>query len=114
MTPAIYARIRPALTVYTNNAAIDPQVAPREALLALFEGDAGKVDAALRQRDAPSADQTEDGPSSRPGLLNPSMPLGGRAFEVKAESQGHPHYTRDAVIELTGDVNRPYLVLFWQ
>jgi len=114
MTPAIYARIRPALTVYTNNAEIDPQIAPREALLALFDGDAGKVDAAMRQRNAPSTAQDEGGPSSRPGLLNPAMPLGGRAFEVKAQWGSRPHYGRDAVIELTGDVNRPYLVLFWQ
>ena len=35
MTPALFRRIEPALTVYSGHQFIDPQLAPREALLAL-------------------------------------------------------------------------------
>jgi general secretion pathway protein K len=35
MTPALFAQVKPALTVYSGRQFIDPQVAPREALLAL-------------------------------------------------------------------------------
>ncbi len=115
ITPAIYARLRPALTVYTHQPSIDPEVAPRQALVALFAGDTGKADALMQLRNAPSADQGEPGPSSRPGLLNPQMPLVGQPFEIHAEMAiGHAHYERVAVIELTGDINRPYLILNWK
>lgn len=115
MTPAIYARVRPALTVYSHNPSIDPQVATREALLALFLGDTMKVDTLLRQRDDSSTDETNGGPSTRPGLLNPQMPLVGLPMEIHSETYvGRAHYQRDAVIELTGDDNRPYLVLSWR
>ena len=115
ITPAIYARIRPALTVYSHSPSIDPQVAPREALLALFLGDTTKVDMLMRQRDASSTDETNADAGTRPGLLNPQMPLVGLPMEIHADTfVGRAHYQRDAVIELTGDDNRPYLVLSWR
>jgi general secretion pathway protein K len=43
MTPALFKRIEPGLTVYSGRQFIDPQVAPREVLLALPGMDAPKV-----------------------------------------------------------------------
>lgn len=115
MTPALYARLRPVLTVYTHNPSIDPQVAPREALLALFLGDTAKVDALMRLRNAPLSDELNQSPSTRPGFLNPQMPLVGLPLAIHVDTYvGRAHYQRETVIELTGDDNRPYLVLSWQ
>jgi general secretion pathway protein K len=115
MSPTTFARIRPALTVYTTKSEIDAQIATREALLALYGGDAGKADALMRMRDGPPSDEQGGDPDSHPGFLNPAMPLTGRAFEIRAElSASRARYLRDAVVELTGDPSRPFLVLSWQ
>ena len=50
MTPALFKRIEPALTVYSGRQFIDPQVAPREALMALPGMDAAKVDSVIAAR----------------------------------------------------------------
>jgi general secretion pathway protein K len=115
MSDALFARIRPALTVYTDRPMFDPTVAPREALLALYPGDPGQVDAMLATRAAHSALASGDGPSYPAGIVSPSVSLTGRAFAIGAElvRKGR-HFRRDAVIEMTGDNKQPYFVLAWR
>ena len=104
MTPDLFTRIRPALTVYTKRATIEPDVATREALLALNDGDAAKVDGILRQREAAASHATLDATVSS-----------GRAFTIAIESEfEHHHYARTAVVMLTPDDSRPYLILAWR
>src|SRR5690348_14263454 len=92
MTPALYASLRPSLTVYSHNPSIDPEIAPRSALLALFLGDATKADAIIRLRDVSPSDAT-DAAVSRPGLLNPDMPLVGLPLDIRADTYvGRAHY----------------------
>ena len=101
MTPDLYARIRPALTVYTHRSMIDPEVATPAALAALNFNNI-----------APPEAQT---PQSHPGVLDPNLPLGGQAFSVTVQSsEGHGVSTRRAVVELTGDPERPYIILAWE
>ena len=115
MNDALFARIRPALTVYTHRPMFDPTTAPREALLALYPGDPGQADAILAARAAHSALASGDGPSYPAGIVSPSVPLAGRAFSVSAElvRKGH-RFRRDAVVEMTGDGKQPYFVLAWR
>jgi general secretion pathway protein K len=113
MTPALFARLAPALTVYTHRPMFDSNTAPRMALLALYAGDSRQADATLAQREAPLP--PGNGPSYPPGIASPTMALGGRAFAIEAfvVVRGK-RFTRDAVIEMTGDDKRPYFVLAWR
>jgi len=112
MTPSLFARIRPALTVYTKRPSFDPSLAPREALAALYPGDPGKIDEILRARSG-------DIGLTQPGAASSAVPpLGvpfGRAYQVTAElAIGRRIFRRGAVVELTGDGKRPYFVLAWR
>jgi general secretion pathway protein K len=108
MTPALFERIRPALTVYSKRPAFDPQVAPREALAALYPTDPGKIDEILRAR---SGDNGLGQTSAPPP---PSIPSG-RAFDVTAAlTIGQRTFRRDTVVVPTGDDRRAYFVLAWR
>ncbi|HEY1637315.1 MAG TPA: hypothetical protein VGF62_02230 [Rhizomicrobium sp.] len=108
MTPDLFGRIRPALTVYSKRATIDPMIAPRESLLALYHGDQQRVDALLQARDAPSAENI----ASRAGIMNPGLALAGEAFTIAAQVEiARRIYRRSVVVLLTGLPARPFLIL---
>ena len=113
MTPALFARIRPALTVYSKRAMFDSSVAPREALLALYPNDPGKIDTILRAREGDPNMAMR--PGFAPGAIVSLSAPGGRAFSIAAEvAIGRRTFRRDAVVELSGDDKRPYFVLAWR
>jgi general secretion pathway protein K len=115
MSDALFTRIRPALTVYSHRPMFDTATAPREALLALYPGDPKQVDTILSARLAGPLPSPGGGPSYPTGIVNPSVSLAGRAFAIDAEfDRGGRHYRRDAVIEMTGDLQQPYFVLAWR
>jgi general secretion pathway protein K len=116
MTAELYARIAPALTVYSGRPLIDPQVAPPQALLALPTMDAAKVAALISAR-AESASAPSGGQGGSPPLT--SLQLIGRAFTVHVEFR-KPGLVRepeedmsasDVVIRLVDDPVRPYWIL---
>lgn len=112
MTPALFARIRPALTVYTKRPSFDPSLAPREALVVLYPDDPGKIDEILRAR---SGDIGLTQPGNAPGAAAPLIVPFGRAYEITAElAIGRRTFRRSAVVELTGDGKRPYFALAWR
>lgn len=100
MTPDLFRRVQPALTIFSGKQFIDPQVAPREALLALPTMDDAKVSAALAARTGPA-------PLSQ-------LPVAGRAFAIRAvvDKRGRTA-RRDAVIRMTDDPGKPFWVLSW-
>jgi len=107
MTPALFRRIEPALTVYSGSQFINPQVAPREALLALPEMTPDKVDAALAAR----------GNIQPVGNRFASDNLGslrGRAFKIRAElAQSNKPLAYEATVRLTDNPAQPYWLLSW-
>jgi general secretion pathway protein K len=101
MTPALFGRIEPAITVYSGRQFIDPQVAPREALLALPTMDPDKVATVLAARVGQNL--------GIPGSLN------GRAFTIRADIERPSGVqTREAVVRLTGRPDRPFWLLDWR
>ena len=90
----------------------DQSTAPREALLAIYPNDPGKIDEIMRARlgdpnatqlgYAPGAAATPTAPSGRAYTITAELAIGGRTFK------------RAAVVELTGDDKRPYFVMAWQ
>lgn len=109
MTPDIFARVEGALTVYSGHPRFDPQVAPREALLALPAMDPVQAAAMIAARS-----QT---PAAIPGggIGDPMTALRGRAFTIAAQFEASNHVaTRKATIRISGNSNQPYWVLNWQ
>ena len=101
MTPELFRRARPFLTVFSNRSTVDPRFAPREVRLAL-SGGAGALE-------APGA-ANNDG-----GVLDRQMPLDGRAFLIRIDfAVGQARVAREAVIRITGDERQPYWLLSWQ
>jgi general secretion pathway protein K len=107
MTPALFKRIEPALTVYSGHQFIDPQVAPRETLLALPNMDPDNVDAIIAAR--------ENGQGAVWSAADQTIPLQGRAFTIRAEiEQPNGPVVREAAIRLTDNPAQPYWVLNWK
>lgn len=100
MPQALFSQIRPALTVYSGRQFIDPQFAPRQALLA------------LPGQNNHQASQSNGSQSS--GILDPAFPLGGRAFAIRIEMDiDGTKLRREAIVRLTDDLRSPYWMLNW-
>lgn len=113
MTESLYARLAPALTVYSKRPNFDASVAPREVLAVLYPNDPQKIDAILRARDGDPAAALRFGfsPGAAATLIAPS----GRAFQIVARlAIGRRSFRRDAVVALTGDDKRPFFALAWR
>ncbi|HEY1630510.1 MAG TPA: hypothetical protein VGF56_04305 [Rhizomicrobium sp.] len=115
MTPRIYARIAPALTVYSHHPSFDAGTAPREALMALYFNNPAEADQVMAERQRGTGLTSGNQNAVPQGILGPSASLGGRAFAVDASlTLNGKRFTRHAVIETTGDDKRPYFVLAWK
>jgi general secretion pathway protein K len=103
MTPALFRRVQPAITVYSGRPLIDPRVAPVEALLALPSMDAAKAASLIagRGEQAPSGSQ-----------LVPQ--LAGRAFSISVRFEGKDTpVVHEVVIRLADDPLHPFWILHW-
>jgi general secretion pathway protein K len=108
MTPAIFRRIEPALTVYSGRQFIDPQVAPREALLALPNMTPAQIDATLAAREGLQ-------PSAGLVAVDGTQSLRGHAFTIRAEFQKlNRAVLYEAAVRLTDNPNQPYWLLSWR
>jgi len=111
MTPELFAKLEPALTVYNHSSSVDASVAPRPVLLALNNNNFDRVDDILRQRQTLVA----EGGAMQTGIIGPGVSLAGRSFAIDAElTLAGKHFRREVVAELTDDNKRPYLILHWQ
>jgi general secretion pathway protein K len=112
VTPELFTRIKPALTVYSQQPNADQRVAPREALLALPNMDARRVDAVLRERTSVALALSGQSPRLGAGVIDPALALNGHAFTITAGfTYRETRMGKRAVIRLGGDAKRPYMVL---
>ncbi len=97
MTPAVYRRVAPALTVYSGRRGIDPRVAPREALLALRGVGPEEVESFLAAR----AEGTTENLLGAEGYETTSRK---RVFTIRAEARAESGalFVREAVVEPIG------------
>jgi general secretion pathway protein K len=108
MTPELFRRVEPALTVYSGRQFIDPQFAPREALLALptMNADAAAALVATRANQATG---------SRTGVIDPVIPLQGRAFTIRADvDKSAGTLSREVAVRITDNPIQPYWVMSWK
>jgi general secretion pathway protein K len=108
MTPELFRRIEPALTVYSGRQFVDPQEAPREALRALPNMSPNDVESVLAAR-----------ASQQSALTGTATDLGaslrGRAFTIRAEFERADRTSAiEAVVRLTDDPANPYWLLSWR
>jgi general secretion pathway protein K len=107
MTPQLYRLMAPALTVYSQHQMVDPQLAPREVLLALPGVTPEQADQTLGQR--------RDKPPGNSGTEDVLSTLKGRAFTIRVEiDAANGKRTYQAVVRLTDDPHQVYWLLDWR
>ncbi len=97
MTGEIYRRVAPALTVHSGRRGLDPQVAPRKALLALPGIGPEEAESFLAAR-------AEGNAESLPGAQGGETTSRERVFTIRAEAQAESGavFVREAVVEPIG------------
>ncbi len=120
VTPRLFKRLRPALTVHSHSAGIDDRVAPPAVLRALLlsgEDAERDLEEALARRD----DAAEPGQNARDTLKPITdarfvVPSNGVIYTVRAEARLPPQTRASiaATIKLVHRSGKPYTVLAWQ
>jgi len=104
MTPALYARIAPALTVQASTLAFDPRTASPLALAVMEPSYAGAPTAIEEARERAGETAALAGPA--PISLN-SRTL---TIRVAAVDERGGRLTRTAIVQFTGAAKRPYVM----
>ena len=112
MTPAVYSRIAPSITVYTRTAGINPLTASRDVLLALPNADPAVVDAYLAQREDALANNLPLPPYAGAAGFNAGAI---QTWRIRAEAKlpDGVTFVREAVARPSPDPARPLVVLAW-
>jgi general secretion pathway protein K len=118
MTPALFARVRPAITVYSRNDSPDEDVAPEFVLNALYPGNPGQVQKIMSQHNGGVQPGLQTGTNSNTqgsAIISSGTDLAGRLFEIDVEATWHGrHETRRVVVLMTPGGTKPYLVQHWE
>lgn len=109
----IFRAVSGLVTVYTQSAEVNTATAERLVLLALPGAVPEQVDAYLEQRrfalerglPPPPFGQVSGAPGSNDGLY---------AIRAEANLGDNARFSREAVVHLTGDASRPYVILAWR
>ena len=100
ITPELYARLAPSLTVYSQTPWVDPAFAPKDVLTALAGMGGEPVSTVLAER----------------GTGNTGGVMVGHAFTISADIEGPDrlHVARTAVIRLSGAPGAPVGIYQWR
>jgi len=116
MTPALFARIRPEITVYSRNDSPDEDVASQLVLNALYPGNPAQVQKIMSQHSGgiqPGLQSQSNTQGS--AIIASGTDLNGRIFEIDVDATWHGrHETRRVVVLMTGGGAKPYLVQHWE
>lgn len=116
MTPQLFDRVRPAITVYSRNDSPDEDVAPEIVLNALYPGNSLQVQRIMAQH----AGSVQAGLGTAPktqgsAVIETGADLSGRVFEIDVDARYmNRHETRRVVVLMTAGGNKPYLVQHWE
>jgi len=112
MTPEIFKKMEPALTIHSHQPGINPAVAPREVLLALPGVSAELVDEYLLNRTGEDSSVATALPSIDSRYFSKAR---WRIFKISSEGFISESINRiDAVVLIKRNSNIPYTVLSWQ
>ncbi|WP_162937805.1 type II secretion system minor pseudopilin [Indioceanicola profundi] len=110
ITPEVYARIRPFLTIHSGMATVNPLVAPAEVLRALPGIDVDQVEAFLASRD--DYDSWLDAPDAQDYLADTEA--GAVTIQAVAVERTGARFVREAVVAEGESATRPYRILEWR
>jgi general secretion pathway protein K len=112
MTPELFRRVAPALTVYSRSSRIDASVAPPEALRAMGGLSEEEIQSLVSERDAPADDEEDAGE----GGVAPTVRRFRGMFMIRslAQTQRGAVFVREAVTQLTGSPEEPFKFLAWR
>jgi general secretion pathway protein K len=114
MTPELYARIAPLITVYSSQPGINEQIATREVLRALPNVNDEQIDEYLTRRDLARANR-QPIPQFAQNLFR-SLSNNQTPVRIRAEARledGNP-FLREVVVRRYSDPKRPYAFLSWK
>jgi general secretion pathway protein K len=112
MTPAIFARIAPFITVYSRQPGIDPATAGRSVLLALPNATPDAVDAFLEARARALANHLPV-PAFPPAQAFVSGPIPVWRIRAEVSMPDGVTFVREAVLRPSPDARRPLIALAW-
>ncbi len=113
MTPALYQRLSPWITIYSRQAGINSQIASREVLRAIPGATDQQIDEYLKQRDQARANKLPI-PVFGPASMYPSFGNGVMNVRVEASSEDGTTFVREAVVLRLPFPKRSYTFLRWQ
>lgn len=134
MTPELYDKVAPTVTIYSGGRNIDPTTAPAAALLAIPGTTQAQVDAILTVRgddpSIPDEAMTDDTGQQDRGFASFDDPASGSeapaaqavrqrlhsvvTVTALAKTQGGGVFERIAVVRLTGDPDQPFGFYEWR
>ena len=112
MTPAIYQRIAPLITVYSHQPGVNPATADRNVLLALPNATPEAVDAYIQQR-ADALASHLPAPPFPPAQAYISGPIPVWRIRAEATLPDGVTFVREAVLRPSSDATRPLITLAW-
>jgi len=112
MTPDLYARLAPIVTVYSRQPGVNPLTASREVLLALPNATPETVDAYLAQRQAALAAK-QPVPQYPPAQAYMSGAIPVWRVRTDATLVDGVTFAREAVLRPSADPQRPMIALAW-
>lgn len=113
MTPALYDRIAPSLSVYSRQAGINPATASRDVLLAVPNVTPEQVDAYLAQR-AEALGAKLPVPPFPPAQAFATGAIPRWRIHAEATLPDGVTFVRDAVMQPSPDPRRGLIALLWQ
>ncbi len=117
MSPAVYKRVAPFLTVYSGRAKIDLVTAPSEVLLAvpgIFPEDANALLAARARMEGPMP--SEPLPVPQTAERGAFAMANQHVYTIRAEAmvKGGAIFVRETVVEMTTNADQPFHLLAWR
>jgi len=115
LSDARYARLAASVTVYSGSAAVDPRVAPHDALLAVPTLSPGFVDSYLGRRAMSQAALAAQGLGELQDRRYFALTTG-QSFTIsaRATTAGGGRHRAEMVVRLTFRTDQPYAVLAWR
>lgn len=114
MSDVLYERIEPLVTVHSHAPAIDTTVAPRGVLLALPGVTPDVVDAYVAQRTAALENGAAAPPFAAAQAFHAVTNGTTYSIQVAVELGDNAAFTRQAVVQLTGNRATPVAILDWR
>lgn len=113
VTPELFRRIEPMITIYSRQSGINLNTAARAVLMSIPGISAGQVDAYISARESARLAQ-QPVPPFPPGQAFAAVPNLVGIQIISEATLGGARFERHAIVRVTRDPRRPYAFLSWK